>query len=348
VSESNHLTTRIVLEPEDEFNHDPGTISNFNESMYFNVVDHEKKVGGWFRIGNRVNEGYAEMSCCVFLPDGRIGFMYQRPKIATNNVFDAGGLSIEVVEPFKHLRVKYSGNGCLHSDPSQMANPKLAFTENPIVECNIDLDFRGISPMFGGRPVDATTGEEPEQDPEQSFSKAHYEQHVSGVGVIKVDEEVFEINGLGLRDKSWGPRFWQAISWYRWLPMAFSENFAMMISIVSADGVNARTGGMVLEGDEYHLIREASIETTWDEKWYQTNLIANVSTDHRSYEIKGEVASLIPLRNRRTSPDGEELLTRITEGLTKYTCDGSVGWGLSEYLDQIIDGVPVGKDVLSD
>ena len=31
----------------------------------------------------------------------------------------------------------------------------------------------------------------PEQDPEQSFSKAHYEQHVSGIGVIKVDEEVF-------------------------------------------------------------------------------------------------------------------------------------------------------------
>ncbi|KIE48636.1 MAG: hypothetical protein MB54_07075 [marine actinobacterium MedAcidi-G2B] len=345
MSESDRLNTRIVLEPEDEFNHDAGEVLNFNESMYFNVIDHGKGVGGWFRIGNRVNEGYAEMSCCIYLPDGRIGFMYQRPKISTNDVFDAGGLSIEVVEPFKHLQVKYSGDVCLLTDPLQMANPKIAFTENPIVKCDVNIDFYGISPMFGGRPVDADTGKEPEQNPEQSFSKAHYEQHVRGTGTIEVDGESFEINGLGLRDKSWGARFWQAISWYRWLPMAFSEDFAMMISLVSSDGINVRTGGMVLEGDKYHLIREASIESTWDENWYQTGLVAKIRTDNRSYEVKGEVASLIPLRNRRTTPEGDELLTRITEGLTKYTCDDSVGWGLSEYLDQIVDGIPIGTDV---
>ncbi len=31
-------------------------------------------VGGWFRIGNRPNEGHAEMSACVYLPDGRVAF----------------------------------------------------------------------------------------------------------------------------------------------------------------------------------------------------------------------------------------------------------------------------------
>ena len=36
-----------------------------------------------------------------------------------------------------------------------------------------------------------------------------------------------------------------------------------------------------------------------------------------------------------------ELLTRITEGMTEYRCDGKVGYGLSEYLDQIVDGKPV-------
>jgi YD repeat-containing protein len=35
------------------------------------------------------------------------------------------------------------------------------------------------------------------------------------------------------------------------------------------------------------------------------------------------VLSLIPLRNRRTTPDGNrELTTRITEGMTEYRCDG--------------------------
>ena len=52
----------VKLDPEDEFNHIPDSSSNYNESMYFNVFDHGKKMGGWFRLGNRPNEGYAEMT----------------------------------------------------------------------------------------------------------------------------------------------------------------------------------------------------------------------------------------------------------------------------------------------
>jgi len=51
----------------------------------------------------------------------------------------------------------------------------------------------------------------------------------------------------------------------------------------------------------------------------------------------------IPLRNRRADADGNMLVTRISEGMTEWTLDdGRVGYGLSEYLDQIIDGQPVG------
>ncbi|MEZ5298262.1 MAG: hypothetical protein R2697_18920 [Ilumatobacteraceae bacterium] len=70
-----------------------------------------------------------------------------------------------------------------------------------------------------------------------------------------------------------------------------------------------------------------------------------VRTDHDTYRVTGEVLSLIPLRNRRTAPDGTELLTRITEAMTRYECDGRRGIGMSEYLDQIVDGRPVGPDV---
>ena len=143
---------RLVLEPEDEYNHEPDPVPNFNESMYFNVVDHSSGVGGWFRLGNRVNESYAEMSCCVYLPDGRVGFMFRRPRIKTNEVFDAGGMRFDVEEPFERLRVRYEGDLCLLDDPGEMAEPKAAFTTNPSVPCTIDLSYRGISPMLGGRP----------------------------------------------------------------------------------------------------------------------------------------------------------------------------------------------------
>ena len=70
---------------------------------------------------------------------------------------------------------------------------------------------------------------------------------------------------------------------------------------------------------------------------------AELITKDRTWRVRGSVLNLIPLRNRRTDPEGTELVTRISEGLTEWTLDdGRVGYGLSEYLDQIIDGAPVG------
>ena len=61
----------VRLEPSDEYMHELGPESNFNESMYINCFDPSTRMGGWFRMGNRANEGYAEMTTCVYLPDGR-------------------------------------------------------------------------------------------------------------------------------------------------------------------------------------------------------------------------------------------------------------------------------------
>ena len=94
---------KLRLTPEDEYNHRPDSSINYNESMYFNLFDPILKMGGWFRLGNRPNEGYAEMTCCLYLPDGRVGFMFGRPKIVNNEEFNAGGLCFKVIEPF-HLK----------------------------------------------------------------------------------------------------------------------------------------------------------------------------------------------------------------------------------------------------
>jgi hypothetical protein len=34
--------------------------------------------------------------------------------------------------------------------------------------------------------------------------------------------------------------------------------------------------------------------------------------------------------------------------MTEYRCDGKIGYGLSEYLDQIVDGRPTGADLPTD
>lgn len=336
-----HGNVIMKLVPEDDFMHPVEAASNFNESMYFNVFDRANRIGAWFRLANRPNEGKGEMTCCIYLPDGRIGFMFARPERSNNDALDGGGMTFTVIEPHKHLRVTYRGKLCLLANPQDMLDPGKAFKSNPIVPAEIDLDFLGVSPMFGGEPVNAD-GSPIEQKAEESFARGHTEQHTRGTGTIRVEGVTYPIDGLGLRDHSWGPRFWQAVYWYRWLPMNFSDDFAMMVSITCKAGEAPRAGGMVLRNHEYVMIRDARIETVYDDNQCQKTFKVWARTDEREYNVTGTVMSLIPLRNRRRTPEGDDLMTRITEGMTEYACDGQKGYGLSEYLDQVIDDVPVG------
>jgi hypothetical protein len=150
--------------------HELGPEPNFNESMYFNCFDAVTRVGGFFRLGNRPNEGTGEMTICLYLPDGRVAFMFRRPRVTTNEAFDAAGLRFEVLEPFTELRVAYEGPVVVLDDPLQMADPRRAFASNPNAACSVDLSYRGLSAMFGGEP------DEPVERPGEEFARGHYEQ----------------------------------------------------------------------------------------------------------------------------------------------------------------------------
>ena len=119
----------LLLKPEDDYNHPPDDVSNFNESMYFSLFDRSQSMGGWYRLGNRVHEGYSEMSICWYLPDGRVAFMAGRPEIHSNERMDAGGLRFEILAPLKRQRVTYEGGLCLLERPEEMADPRVRETK---------------------------------------------------------------------------------------------------------------------------------------------------------------------------------------------------------------------------
>jgi hypothetical protein len=334
---------RLRLEPSDEYMHPVESATNFNESMYFNWYDPREKVGGFLRLGNRPNEGYAEMTACVYLPDGRIAFTFARPEISNNNAFAAGGMRFEMVDPFRQQRLAYRGKICMLEHPLEMAEPRKAFVENPWVECEVALEYRGLSPMLGGERVN-DDGSEIAEDTERAFARGHYEQHGGARGVVRIGDQEWPVDGFGLRDHSWGPRYWQAPWWYRWLTGNFGEESGFMLSIITARDGSQSTGGVWLEDGEYRDVDAVSIDTTWaGDDQYHDRIHATARVGDSEHVIEGRVLSLIPLRNRRTSPSGDQLMTRISEGMTEWRTDGRVGYGLSEYLDQIVEGQPVGR-----
>jgi hypothetical protein len=100
-------------------------------------------------------------------------------------------------------------------------------------------------------------------------------------------------------------------------------------------------GGFVWDGTALRLCDSFEISTTWaGEDSYHDTIQAVLRSGDQEWKVTGKVLSMIPLRNRR-----EGMITRISEGMTEWTLDdGRVGYGLSEYLDQIEDGRPVGID----
>ncbi len=329
---------RVRLEPADEYLHELGPEPTFNESMYFNVYDPIADLGGFFRLGNRANEGTGEMTVCLYLPDGRVGFMFARPEVTTNDAFDAAGLRFDVVEPFEHLTVAYDGKVVLLDEPLAMADPRRAFTENPYATCRVRIDYSRASDPFGGEP------EESHERPGEEFARGHYEQLVAARGTIAVGDEEWAVDGFGLRDHSWGPRTWQAPWYYRWLTANFGPDFGFMGSRIARRDSEGTRGGFVWDGERLHLCDDFEIRTDWrGEDRYHDGIEAvlrarGADGEPLEWRVTGRVKTLIPLRNRR---DGK--VTRISEGLTTWTLDdGRVGYGLSEYLDQIVDGEPVG------
>lgn len=314
--------TRIIgnIKPEDDFTHELGPEENFNESVYFNFFDREQNRGGFVRIGNRANEGYAEMTVIVWNPDGSALFNYAKPDISHNDGWNAGGLEIEVIRPAELIRTTYRGDALFMADPRAMQDPGQAFKNNPLKPLVIDLEHTGVGPLYGhvGQPGDGN-----------QFARSHTEQHMRVAGSLQMgDEAPIPFSGWGLRDHSWGPRYWQATPSYRWVTGNFGDDLGMIIQ------TNGRGEGRGLfhVGEELQRFKSAKLTTEYQTgTQFHTSLRADIELENgRKHVVEGKVMGYIPLRNRRSGKN-----THVGEGMTEYRLDGDrVGYGLSEYLNQ--------------
>lgn len=333
--------TTLRLDPLDEYTHPPEPAVNYNESMYFNAFNSAARVGAWMRIGNRPNEGHAEMTCCVYLPDGSVGFIFARPAIGDNRAMDAGGMRFEVVEPFRRLRARYQGELLVMKNPRELADPGIAFKTNPKQRALIELEFAGISPMFGGEVV-RVDGKPYVIDPEQSTSRGHTEQHMSASGHLTVGGVRYRLEGgTGYRDKSWGPRHWHNYYWYRWIPVTFDRDFGVVVTIRGRRDAQPVITGNILRNGAFEPVESMRLQTQWDEDYYHRAFTVQLRTAQRAYVLEGQVVSVVPLRHKPLPGADPNTLTRIVEALTEYRCDGRTVLGMSEFCDLVTDGIPI-------
>lgn len=284
---------------DDERNHTPSERKDWRESYYFNFVDLENGISGFTTVGLLPRASKREFVFALFHRDKR-HFYYQEPDTPYNfesmESLNDGHLRFELVEGLKkwHLAL-VSG------------------------ELRADLNWTGRFPPFNFGGGSGTSWE------------GHFEQSGVVTGTIQMGDMTVAINGLGQRDKSWGPRNWYIDQWYalqaqfRDLSLALRQDTVEGKAVVSG-GVSSVSGTVP--------VTKADVQTEYGT---DPNIPIGATTrvqcgDGRSYTLNSKfISPLSFVKFTRRFPGGT---TELLEAMAVHQLQETeeIGTGLLEWL----------------
>ena len=329
-----------AADPADELFHPVGDHPAWSESYYFNFVDPDTGVGAFTRMGFRPNDGWADALHAVYLPDGRVAFTYGRRTDLTPAVVDTlgpvdpavGNLTLRRGEAFRRWDIVYSGEAQDMDDPTVML---AATRDRPAGVEAAPRSSTWTSPSRrSAAPHYAVGG-----------AQGHFEQTGRVSGTIRLGDEQWDVNGYGVRDKSWGPRTWQAPSgtaakaagpaaveqgcFLNWFSMNFGADLALGGACGrTADGTFRGKGWIQRDGETLDL-DDVTMTTEYDPTnplLHQAVQLRATDSAGASIVVDGTVLSICPTKIPRR--DG---VTFVNEGLARFETDGRVGFGIAEH-----------------
>jgi hypothetical protein len=311
-----------VIEPRDERAHEAGPEPAWSESYYFNFYDPGPGVGGFTRIGIRPNEGHADGNLFLFWPGGGLVALLNKVERRDNSDdLAVGSLRYTCVEPLARWRIEAEGRALCLPRAADFALAREGASWGLAEPVEVALSFDAAMPPYGtsGRKQRSVQAEAAAA----SVAAGHFEQAGRMRGLVKVGDRAARIAGLGVRDKSWGPRDWSAPRSWRWFSMVFDEDLAIGVHQVSLGEREVQAGWVWSEG-KLTKAEGFSLDTSY-EGGVQSRLRLEISdAEGGKHLVEGEVLEAAPIRYGST---------RINEGLTRFTLDGRIGHGIAEYLD---------------
>jgi hypothetical protein len=331
------------LESQDEFLHIGPDGSDQSDCLEFTAYDIPVRLGVLFRLHSRPGRGYTQLTACLYLPDGRAAFACERSGIGRESDFDGGGLRVEVVRPYQEVHVAYDGKVLLLEDPGAMLHPERPPAEHPLLDAEVHLTCTGISTLY-------EAGDDRRASGRGAPTEGRYEQLVSVFGSGRVGEAHWALDGRGRRAHRWGAPPSPEPVYRRRMTANIGPSFGFMACRVAVEGGGGSRGGFVWDGTALHVCRGITVKTSWgggDRVPRAVDL--TLKAGDQTWHAAGTVLSLLarPGDDGTDSCGGEgrQPATRTCEALTEWRLDdGQVGYGLSEYVDRVVDGTPAGVD----
>jgi hypothetical protein len=276
--------------------------TEWNESYYFNFYDKKNDLTSFMRIGNKVNKNEKSMFFYLITPKITAGIKLETP--FEGNPLNIAGLDYEEIESGL-WKLKYNG-------------PVLDQSKKQFI-VKMDVNWQALNPIMDY----INCVDEKQVEMSSNVASMHYEQFGKAFGKIQIDEEVFEIDGLGERDLSIGIREWGSPKMWMWINSEFSENEAFNITKLSVDEGDI-DAGYFYTGNVNEPLVKSDIDVEFNNGIPATFSMTLFDKRGSKYPVSGEVIrfGMIPV-------DREMILI---ETLSKYDWEGKEGYGIAEFL----------------
>ena len=332
----------------DERMHPVGDDPAWSESYYFNFVDPKTGLGMFTRMGFRPRNGWADALHVVYLGGERVAFTYGRRDIgldltAYDRDLSVGGLTITCEDAFKRWRIAYDGPAQDIADAGILITRSKSRPQGWFEPARLSMQatFETLTaPHYAGQ------GE-----------RGHFEQSGRVTGTLSLGDGERSFDGLGVRDKSWGPRNWGGANpgassgggaaagprlstapapspFVNWFSMNFGPDVSLGGSCGRAADGMIRGQGWMQEGASVGELTDVVIETVYrpGSILHDSIVLTGLSPSGRRIRIEGRMECVCP--TKIPFPGGA---TFVNEGLGRFTLDGREGAGIAEHWHNVVE-----------
>jgi hypothetical protein len=246
-------------------------------------------------------------------------------------VLGAGPLSFEVIEPYRHLRMRLDGQAVETSAQAQAEGWIPGVSTGDLVPVQAEIDIRPAVPPWenGALHADAKHILETQEEGDLMGYPWRFEQLCRATGVITVNGERRELTGGANRIRRQSVRRLAKFWGHAWQAALFPSGraFACLTYPPRADGKTTYNEAFVYDGDGA-LMPARVVQSPWLRKLMSTgdDATAVLQTDKGTITIDGiTTASTFMIM----PPEVGGGFT-LQQALVRYTWDGETGTGMLE------------------
>jgi hypothetical protein len=269
--------------------------------------------------------------------DGRVFNMFEAGKVhdpmgadGKPRILGAGPLSFELIEPFKHWKMRLDGlaRGRSVQDQIAAAPPE----GDPDVPVEIEVDIVSAAPPWeNGELLPEAKRVLEEQDEGALMGGPRFEQLSRASGTVRIGDDQYQLQGGALRVRRQGIRRLGTFRGHAWQSAVFptGRGFGYIVYPPRDDGLNTYNEGYVFEGDG-ELVPAWVVDAPWLRRLQPKGEDVSVVLETASGTTRIEGTSILSNFMVMGGVGSNPSFPVLQQGLVNFMWDGETANGMME------------------